>query len=182
MSNGVVFTDNTGPITVLNDSRNRRASILGKLIEIIALSEHDPISLDRVPAGIEVKINFNNLQGYQWLIDEYISSSLLIDESIQELNETILNGSTKLKRQMRFFYNRSLENHAIITKPFDLEKLKSCSDSVLKEVISLVKSFVKESADLKSGFFEEDIEYGVVLITSYSIIECIVLENPNDHN
>lgn len=182
MSKGVVFNDNKGPVTVVNESGVARHSILGKLIEIIATSDQDPMDLDRVPAEIDVKINFNDLSGHKWLIEEYIKSSLLIDESIEALNQTVLNGSTKLKRQMKIFYNRALEKYSIDIKPFDLDKLKLNSNSVVDEVIFLTKRFVKNSADLKQGYFEEDIDYGVSLITSYSIIECIVLENPNDHN
>ncbi len=182
MSKGVVFNDNNGPVTVVSESGVARHSILGKLIEIIATSNQDPMDLDRVPAEIDVKIEFNDLSGHKWLVEEYIESSLLIDESIEALNQTVLNGSTKLKKQMKRFYNRALEKYSIDIKPFDLHKLKLNSDSVVGEVILLTKQFVKNSADLKKGYFEEDIDYGVSLITSYSIIECIVLENPNDHN
>lgn len=182
MSKGVVFNDNKGPVTVVNESGVARPSILGKLIEIIATSDQVPMNLDRVPAEIDVKINFNDLSGHKWIIEEYIKSSLLIDESIEVLNQTVLNGSTKLKRQMKMFYNHALEKYSINVNPFDLDKLKLNSGSVVDEVISLTKIFVKNSADLKQGYFEEDIDYGVSLITSYSIIECIVLENPNDHN
>lgn len=182
MSKGVTFNDNKGPVTVVNESGYARPSILGRLIEIIATSKPLPLDLDRVPANIDVKIYFNDLDGHKWIIEEYKKSSLLIDESIETLNQTVLNGSTKLKRQMKIFYNRALEKHSININPFDLKKLKLNSDSVVDEVISLTKIFVKNSADLKQGYFEEDIDYGVSLITSYSIIECIVLENPNDHN
>lgn len=182
MSKGVTFNDNKGPVTIIDEGSSARPSILGKLIEIIATSEHVEVNLDRNPAEIDVKINFNDLTNHKWIIEEYIQSSLLIDESIEALNQTILNGSTKLKRQMKAFYNRALDKYMINRSPFDLDKLKHNSDSIVDEVISLTKRFVKNSADLKQGYFEEDIDYGVSLITSYSIIECIVLENPNDHN
>jgi len=182
MSKGVTFNDNAGTVTVINDSSSPRPSILGKLIEIIAIGNHEKINLDRIPADIEEKINFNSLNSYQWLVDEFVGSSLLIDESIQELNETILNGSTKLKRQMKYFYNKSLSKYSIKTKPFDVKKLQLSADDIVGEVIQLVTKFVQSSADLKNGYFKEDIEHGVALIVSYSIIECIVLENPNDHN
>lgn len=182
MSKGVTFNDNHGPVTILDESGSARPSILGKLIEIIATSDQSDINLDRDPAEIDVKVDFNDLTGHKWIIEEYIQSSLLIDESIEALNQTILNGSTKLKRQMKFFYNRALEKYSVNIKPFDLEKLKANSDQIVDEVILLTKRFVKNSSDLKHGYFEEDIDYGVSLITSYSIIECIVLENPNDHN
>lgn len=182
MSKGVTFNDNKGPVTIVDESGSARPSILGKLIEIIATSDQTAMNLDRDPAEIDVKISFNDLSGRKWIIEEYIKSSLLIDESIEVLNQTILNGSTKLKRQMKIFYNRALEKYSVNVNPFDLEKLKLNSDLIVDEVVSLTKRFVKNSADLKQGYFEEDIDYGVSLIASYSIIECIVLENPNDHN
>ncbi|WP_394754779.1 hypothetical protein [Crenothrix sp.] len=182
MTKGVTFNGNTGPITVLNNTGIPRPSILGKLIEIIAIGSCNNLSLNRIPADIEEKIHFNNLYKYNWLIKEFISSSLLIEESIQELNQTILNGSTKLKKQMKLFYFKALNKFSINTSPVDLDKLKLHSDSIVEEVISLTINFVKSSTDLKDGYFEEDIEQGVALIISYSIIECIVLENPNDHN
>lgn len=182
MSKDVTFYENKGPVTIFDESGSARPSILGRLIEIIATSDHKEMDLDRDPVEIDVKINFNDLTSHKWIIEEYVKSSLLIDESIEALNQTILNGSTKLKRQMKFFYNLALEKYSINIKPFDLEKLKLNSDYIVDEVILLTKRFVKNSSDLKQGYFEEDIDYGVNLITSYSIIECIVLENPNDHD
>lgn len=182
MPKGVTFEVNNGPVTVINENSVPRASILGKLIEIIATGNSDRLDLDRIPAEIEHKVEFNNLIKYKWLVDEFIGSSLLIDDSILELNRTILNGSTKLKRQMKLFYLKSLAKFSIVTKPFDLEMFIYHSDDVVHEVIHLVTKFVKSSSDLKSGYFEEDIENGVALIVSYSIIECIVLENPNDYD
>lgn len=182
MPKGVTFNDNKGSVKIFNGGDKARPSILGKLIEILASASTEKIGLDRIPADIEVKINFNNLNKYKWLMSEFMSSSLLIDESIQELNQTILNGSTKLKRQMKLFYYEALDAFSISTNPIDIEKLQLHSDSVIEEVVSNVTNFVKSSADLKSGYFEEDIQHGVALITSYSIIECIVLENPNDYD
>ncbi|WP_428820964.1 hypothetical protein [Microbulbifer sp. MCCC 1A16149] len=182
MGAGVVFENNQGPITVKNDSQVARATILGKLIEIIATSDSERIDLDRDPAEIEVKISFNDINNHRWLIDEYVDNSSMVDESISLLNKLINNGSTKLKRQMKLFYFSALSNYNISTSPFDLPKLKSKSDDIVREVINQTTEFVKSSSDLKDGYFDEDINFGVALIVSYSIIECIVLENPNDHD
>ncbi|MFQ3226770.1 MAG: hypothetical protein ACI8RW_000148 [Porticoccaceae bacterium] len=182
MSNGVVFNDNKGRVFVKNEIKTPRSSILGRLIEIIAIGSTEKIDLDRVPADIEMKIEYNSLNLYRWVVEEYIGESLLIDESIKELNQTILNGSTRLKQQMKFFYNKALSEYSISTSPFDIEKLKLFSDEVVKEVMQLTSEFVQNSTDLKEGYFQEDMDRGVALITSYSVIECIILENPNDHN
>jgi hypothetical protein len=182
MSKGVVFSDNQGPVTVKNEIKTSRSSILGRLIEIIAVGSIEKIDLNRVPADIEVKIEYNSLSSYRWVVEEYIGESLLVDESIKELNQTILNGSTRLKRQMKLFYNKALSEYSISTSPFDIEKLKLFSDELVKEVMHLASEFVQRSTDLKEGYFQEDVDHGVALITSYSVIECIVLENPNDHN
>lgn len=182
MSKGVFFNDNKGPVTIINKGDIARPSILGRLIEIIATSEQSETDLSRDPAEINVKINFNDLKNHKWIIEEYIASSLLIDESIEALNQTIPNGSTRLKRQIKSFYNRALDKYSINKSPFDLSKLKINSDLIVEDVILQTKTFVKDSSDLQQGYYEEDIDYGARLITSYSIIECIVLENPNDHN
>ena len=182
MGKGVTLERNTGPVTINNSEISSRATILGKLIEIIASSDCENVDLDRVPAEVEHKIQFNDLKTHKWLIDEYVASSLLVDESILELNQKILNGSTKLKRQMKMFYHNSLVKYSVQTNPFDLGALKSNSDNIAAEVIDLATDFVKKSSDLKNGYYDEDIDYGVALITSYSIIECVVLENPNDHD
>lgn len=182
MSNDILFADNKGPVAIRNENKTPRASILGRLIEIIAAGSTEEIDLDRDPAGVEVKIEYNNLDSHRWVVDKYVGQSLLVDESIKELNQTILNGSTKLKQQMKLFYYKALSEYSISTNPFDIEKLKLCSDKVVKEVMESVVEVATNSTDLKAGYFEEDIAQGAALITSYSIIECIVLENPNDHN
>lgn len=182
MNQGVTFKDNVGPVNISNETRVARSSILGKLVEIIASSNTESLSLERDPAEIETKINFNDLVTYRWLVNEYIDNYLLIDSSITQLNQLINNGSTKLKRQMRLFYRNALSDFGISSFPIDLEKLKKQSDNIVKRVMTLSTDFVKASSDLQNGYFGEDIEIGIALITSYSIIECIVLENPNDHN
>jgi len=39
MSRGVIFDNNSGPVTVINEKQEARSTILGKLIEIIASAE-----------------------------------------------------------------------------------------------------------------------------------------------
>lgn len=182
MSGDINFPENQGPITIINEDLVRRPSILGHLVEIIATGSYDPLNLDRTPAAADVKIDFNNLTHFRWLIDEYIQNSLTIDGAVTSLNQLIPDGSTRLKRQMKRFYYAALAKYSIKTNPFDLEKLKINSDKVVAEVIDTTKRFVNASENLKDGYYIEDIEEGVQLIVSYCIIECIVLENPNDHS
>ena len=182
MNSGVVFNGNTGPIDIKNEKKIVRPSILGKLVEIIATSDPEPIDLKRKPSEIEDKINFNNLKTHRWLVTEYIDNSCLIDGSIDQLNKMINNGALKFKRQMKLFYKKALADFGICTFPLDLEKLKNQSDNVVERVMKLSNEFVRSSSDLQEGYFDEDIEFGIALITSYSIIECVVLESPNDYN
>ena len=182
MGQGVVFKDNNGPVHIESDRRIARSSVLGKLIEIIATSEPDSVDLTREPAEIEKKILFNDLVTHRWVIQQYVENALLVDGSITQLNRMINGGSTKLKRQMKIFYCKALAQFGIANFPEDLQKLKTHSDNIVAKVLTLTGDFVRSSSDLQTGYFDEDIEFGVVLIASYSIIECIVLENPNDHN
>ncbi|TMP77209.1 hypothetical protein CWC05_20585, partial [Pseudoalteromonas ruthenica] len=72
MSKGVTFKDNLGPVNINNENRVARSSILGKLVEIIAISNTESCNLSRDPAEIEIKINFNDLVTHRWLVDEYV--------------------------------------------------------------------------------------------------------------
>ncbi|MEE4343513.1 hypothetical protein V2J66_18005 [Pseudomonas alliivorans] len=182
MGQGVLFKDNTGPVHIETDRRVARSSVLGKLIEIIATAEPVSVNLSREPAEIEKKIQFNDLTTHRWIIQQYVENALLVDSSVTQLNRMVNSGSTKLKRQMKLFYWQALTQFGISKFPDDLQKLQTHSNNVVAKVLTLTGDFVRSSSDLQSGYFDEDIEFGVVLITSYSIIECIVLENPNDHN
>lgn len=182
MNQGVTFADNKGPVSIRNESKISRSSILGKLIEIIASANPAPVNLSRNPTEIEKKIEFNNLSTHRWLIEDYIENAVLVDSSITELNKLINSGSTKLKRQMKMFYRKALTDCSINSCDIDLSLFKSMSDNIVASVISQTCEFVRSSSDLQDGYYDEDIEFGVALITSYSIIECIVLENPNDYN
>ena len=177
MSKGIGFYDNNGPVTILNQSKTSRPSILGKLVEIIAEGASEKKDLTRDPIETITKINHNNLDEQKWIAMYYYEKSLLVDESIRQLNQNIINGSTKLKQQMNLFYKKALAKYSISIDPVDIEKLKQYSDDVLKEVVSLVENFLECSADLKEGYFQEDLVDGAYLITSYSIIECVVLES-----
>ncbi|EKQ6337256.1 hypothetical protein [Pseudomonas aeruginosa] len=178
----VQFDGNQGAVTIINDTKSvPRPSILGRLVEIIALGDCDSRSLDRLPSEIEEKIDFNDLKRCRWVVDQYVESSILIGESVKELNRTILNGGTKLKRQMNNFYKTSLAKFSVLGRTFNLTKLRECSDDIVMDVIQQTKEYVKSSSSLMEGYYAEDIDFGVNLIVSFAIIECVVLENEYAH-
>ncbi|WP_324690405.1 hypothetical protein U0O11_12840 [Cobetia sp. D5] len=182
MSGDITFTDNKAPITIRNESSIRRPTVIGKLIEIIATNSATADDLRREPADIEVKIKLNDLKRSKRYLKDYRGESLLVDDSIKELNRNIMNGGRKLKRQMKDFYTDSLCKYSIEIDPFDLNKLRENSDNIVEDVAHATMVFVKNSSDLQDGYFEEDIVFGVNLIVGYSIVECIVMENPHDHD
>ncbi|EPG8552079.1 hypothetical protein P5H05_004735, partial [Klebsiella pneumoniae] len=104
------------------------------------------------------------------------------DESIKTLDSIILNGSAKLKRQFRGYYNAALGLYGLYEKPFNIEVVRKNSDNIIDDVIRAAQETVSSCSNLDSEFLQEDIDNGIRMIVSYSIIECIVLENPNDYN
>ncbi|MGD6735459.1 hypothetical protein ACP5PY_03385 [Photobacterium leiognathi subsp. mandapamensis] len=182
MNKSIIFDNNNGPVSIEQEKKVRRSSVLGKLIEIIATSFENEQSLDRDPSEIEKKIDHNCLDAYRYLVDSYIENSLLVDSSMTQLNSDIMNGSLKLKRQMNTFYKDSLVKFRISTRPVDIEKLRVNSDFIIQDIIKKATTFVNSSSNLGDGYYDEDITWGIQLVVSYSIIECIVLENPNDYN
>lgn len=182
MASGVNFNDNTGPVLINNQPRVLRASVIGKLIEIISNSIGGTPSLNRTASNIDVKILFNDLKRNRWVAELYKEDSLLIDDSIKTLDSIIYNGSTKLKRQFRNYYNIALGRYGLYGKPFDIDIIRKNSDNIIDEVIFSAQETVSSCSNLGVEFLQEDIDHGIRMIVSYSIIECIVLENPNDYN
>ncbi|WP_312692198.1 hypothetical protein [Kosakonia sp.] len=182
MSSGVNFNDNTGPVHITNQPRVLRASVIGKLIEIISNPIGSGQSLNRTASNIDVKISFNDLKRNRWVAELYKEDALLVDESIKTLDSIILNGSVKLKRQFRGYYNAALGRYGLYEKPFNIEVVRKNSDNIIDDVIRSTQETVSSCSNLDSEFLQEDIDNGIRMIVSYSIIECIVLENPNDYN
>ncbi|EER7814347.1 hypothetical protein F1B14_004978, partial [Escherichia coli] len=95
MGSGVNFNNNTGPVHINNQPRMLRASVIGKLIEIISNSVGSEQNLNRIASNIDVKIEFNDLKRNRWVAELYKEDALLVDESIKTLDAIILNGSVK---------------------------------------------------------------------------------------
>ncbi|MDJ0035345.1 hypothetical protein QM637_05785 [Pantoea allii] len=182
MSSGVSFDNNHGPVLINNQPRVLRASVIGKLVEIISSYPTGNQSLDRTTSDIDNKINFNELKRNRWIAELYKEDALLVDDSIKTLDSVILNGSFKLKRQIRGYYSAALGKYGLYAKPFDISIIRNNADNIIDEVVFLVQQTVSSSSDLGVEFLQEDIDHGIRMIVSYSIIECIVLENPNDYN
>ncbi|EMY7636973.1 hypothetical protein ABCT75_000983 [Citrobacter freundii] len=182
MSSGVSFHDNIGPVLINNQPRVLRASVIGKLIEIISSSEGGGQSLRRTASEINGKISFNDLKRNRWVAELYKEDALLVDNSVKTLDSIIYQGSVKLKRQFRNYYNAALGRYGLYEKPYDMSIIKKNSDNIVDEVVFLAQETVNSCSDLGTEFLQEDIDYGIRMIVSYSIIECIVLENPNDYN
>lgn len=182
MSSGVNFDNNRGPVLINNQPRVLRASVIGKLVEIISSSPTGNQSLDRTTSDIDNKINFNELKRNRWIAELYKEDALLVDDSIKTLDSVIYNGSFKLKRQIRNYYSAALGKYGLYAKPFDISIIRDNADNIIDDVVFSVRETVSSSSDLGVEFLQEDIDYGIRMIVSYSIIECIVLENPNDYN
>lgn len=182
MSGGVVFEGNKGPVYIENQPRELRASIIGKLVEIISKSDPVEQNLERTASDIDIKIIFNDLQRNKWVADLYKDDAIVIDESIKTLDSIIYNGSRKLKRQFKSFYNAALGRFGFYERPFILDAIRQNSDNIIDDVLNSAQKMVSSCSNLDSEFLQEDIDYGIKMIVSYSIIECVVLENPNDYN
>ncbi|UAN48679.1 hypothetical protein KGP17_20380 [Serratia sp. JSRIV001] len=182
MKSGVNFDNNHGPVTILNKPNVIRASVVGQLVEILSQANSISDNLSRVPAEIDLKINFNDLKRNRWIAELYKQDSLIVDESIRSLDLLIPRGSEKLKRQMKGFYKQALGRFSVQGGVLELERVKVNSDNIIDEVIKYTRDLIDDCSNINSGIYKEDIDYGIQLIVSYSIIECVILENPNDHN
>ncbi|EJG2210945.1 MULTISPECIES: hypothetical protein [Proteus] len=182
MSAGVTFERNNGPVYIQNQPKQVRASVLGKLIEIMSQAPETEQNLQRESSNIDLKIQFNDLKRNRWIAELYREDAILVDESIKTLDSLILNGSTKLKRQFKRFYNTALGRYGVYSKPFVIDIIKNNSDNIIDDVLSATKDMISTCSELDSEFLQEDIDSAICMIISYSIIECVILENPNDYD
>lgn len=155
MTSGVNFKDNTGPVHIINQPRVLRASVIGKLIEIISNPVGGEQSLNRKASNIDVKISFNDLKRNRWVAELYKEDALLVDESIKTLDTIILNGSVKLKRQFRGYYNTALGLYGLYEKPFNIEVIRKNSDNIIDNVIRSAQETVSSCSNLDAEFYKK---------------------------
>ncbi|MBB1489072.1 hypothetical protein [Oceanospirillum sediminis] len=177
MTQGVYIANARNKVEI-NNAPRQRGSLLGRLIEIIALDGDSDADLNRSPFDIDEKITFNDLNNHDWLFDLYVDHYNLIDDTVSEFNRSYNKGGEKLKKQMKTFYQKALSEFNIKTRPFDIDRLKEFSDEIVTSVIQQTLNMVKMSGNLQDGYYIEELEQGVYEIVSYCIIECVVLENP----
>lgn len=182
MSSGIIFDNNKGAVYIENQPKQLRASVIGKLIAIMSQFPETDQNLQRDSSDIDLKIQFNDLKRNRWIAELYREDAILIDESIKTLDSLILNGSVKLKKQFRRFYNAALGRYGLYDKPFSIDVIKKNSDNIVDDILNSTRQMLNSCSELDSEFLQEDIDAAIFMILSYSIIECIVLENPNDYN
>lgn len=159
-----------------------RASIIALVIKSFAEGSSDDGEVSRVETDYEVeeKIEYNNLQEYAYLIDEYYEQYALITERSFSVAESERPGSTeKIFRQVHQFYKRTLYSRGGRSPESRMDIVRDYADEIIEDVIDKVKKMVVSSPEL-SAYMEEDVEFGAGCIVGYAIIECQVLEKPSN--
>lgn len=176
--------NNYGIVNIGNGTQSgtSRMSVIARVIKSLAESSNDDCEVSRVETDYEIeeKLEYNNLQEYAYLIDDYYEKYALITERSFRVAESERPGSTeKIFRQVNAFYRRALYRRDGRNLENRMQVIRNHADEIVEEVIAKVKDMVASSPEL-SVYMEEDVELGAGCIVGYSIIECQVLEKPDN--
>lgn len=145
-------------------------SNLAKVINILANVNLDPnvASSDRIPFAIEDKIEFNNLQGVEEIIDDYKIFYRKVDEIYTEFDKEGQNKSYSVLQEIR--------------KQYILLKSSSKSSSeIFYGIISNLIDIVRSSSNYTEMPFDE-LELCVSILVVDAFIRCKIFINPEGYN
>jgi uncharacterized protein with ACT and thioredoxin-like domain len=156
----------------------RNPSIIAEVVNIIAgLPNADLLicSGNILPAEVQVKIEYNNLQKSKNIIATYKDAAQQLEDILNILEQQKPRSKEKLlaivkdcyAEQLGIFLNGGAKDIAVI---------QQASDAILENIRCNLRQRVMESSNLQA--FNEDVDLAVRLIIADAFISCIVLENP----
>ena len=127
------------------------------------------------PYGIEEKIKYNNLNGYQYLIDEYAEYGSAVDQMYDAFDRDNPGTKNKIFRFIRAIYLRKKSQlGSNSTKEEIMQVIRMNSDKIFEETIEEIKNLL-----IKTSLELEQVEFGAQIIVSHAFINCKILERPN---
>ncbi|MDC5499251.1 hypothetical protein OHX04_12600 [Acinetobacter baumannii] len=134
----------------------------------------------RPSADTIIKIEYNNLNARQNIVQTYQSYSLQIEESFIDIDQQIINGKTVILENLQNLYFEVLDELEIdymCVDIIDINKIRENSDDIIDYIILKLKNLSIESNNCNIP--HEAIDIGIKVIVAHAFIECIIMENPN---
>lgn len=179
----VYVNKHIGPLNINTNTEYKVGSIINQLLKLLAKQETFIIgqnnTIRRPPAKTITKIKYNNLNDRKFIIAVYQKHSLLVENSINNINTLIPFGKEKILDNLNNIYLEALDYFEIdFLDDNYLPNIIENSCEIIDFIILKLKSNIIQSDC--STLFSEDIDLGVQLLVAFSFIECQILENPND--
>jgi|SRR5450830_270410 len=134
----------------------------------------------RPPASALAKIQFNQLQGRQYIIKQYMDYSAAIEVAYKGIDSVIPFGEQIVLRNLNDLYFAALDACEIeyMCGEVDVILVRENSTFIVDFIIAKLRNYAFESKN--SLGVKEMIDQGINVIVAHAFIECIIFENPEN--
>jgi hypothetical protein len=159
-------------------------SFLGKLIAVFSqqsLSEYAKGERRTLPAEVSEKIEYNKLSENHRAIVDYLKHSLVLEKAYLGVEQTNADARYLVRRRAGIEYDAVVQNgikHDLHLGPQRIEYVKLNADVIVDQVVARLLDGYKASSEIK---VEHEIAHlAVSLVVADAVVECEVLERPNN--
>lgn len=159
-------------------------SYLAEIVNALTKLKLDELSNENniIAFDIQEKIEYNNVNIYKYIIEDYSYYSTFISDTYSAISEIKPNCRDKIMKIINVEYRKIKAGLLAETNPSKKSKvnlIKEHSDFIIESVIKSLKSRLYESSNLKKEVHLEDIYIALEIIVGDAFINCKILENPN---
>ncbi len=182
MSDKIKVEKNFGGIQYFNriaKNPSYLADVINAISKFPLADSSDNTSL--IPFEIENKITHNNVVIYKRIVEDYAFYSTLISETYDAISELNPYCKDKIMKVVNRKYLDS-KNYLVKENPDtpEIELIKENSDSIIEDVLRVLKEHLYESTNLNNDIPLEDLEMALEIVVGDAFVNCKILENPNN--
>lgn len=160
-------------------------SFLGKLIAVFSqqsLSEYAKGGRRKLPAEVSEKIEYNKLSQNHRAIVDYLRHSFVLEKAYLGVEQTNADARYLVRRRAGVEYDAVVQNglrHNLPLEPQRVEYVKLNADLIVDQVIARLLDVYKASGETQK-VEHETAHLAVSLVVADAVVECEVLERPNN--
>lgn len=160
----------------------RNPSYLADIVNKMSLLpfDHSPDVSSVLPFEIDNKLDYNNVIIYKQIVEDYAFYSALINDAYIAIAEIKPNCRDTVMRIINREYRKIRASLLINVDSHDMMSvIKLNSDSIIENVLKILKEKLFEANNLNSELHNETIDIAIEMIVGDAFINCKILENPS---
>ncbi|HXP41431.1 MAG TPA: hypothetical protein VN833_14295 [Candidatus Acidoferrales bacterium] len=177
-ANAPIFNLRADTINLSVQQQTELSSFLGHLIVSFAqqsLSEYGTGARRAIPPEVSVKVNYNNFPPTHRLIVDWSRHEYVLEQAYKGVEQQNADARYLVRRKAAFVYESLLTS---ISPAARISYVRANASALVNEVVALLLESYKKSSNMKVE--EERAHLAVSLVVADAIVECEVLERPED--